>query len=470
VKWTGATVKVNGRRFEVIKRSQLRGPVKLSGLPKKTFVLSITARASNGRSATATRTYRPCAGKVPKPKPKPTPTPTPTPTPSTTATPGSYSGSGFVFYVSPDGAKVQDVSVSFVSLACSPGGNFQDSTFNVPSITVAPNGSFTATGSQDGIHSGTAAHFTYSFAGQFHGSTASGTYREDVTYNDGTATSCTTNSQSWTATRDTQGSQAASPPPAGSYSGSGFSFYVSPDSSQVQDVSVSFVSMACTPGASFQDSSFNIPSVAIASDGSFSGTATQSGLHDGFPAQFTYTFNGHFHGTSSSGVERAAGQWREDVTYDNGSTFTCSSNTFAWTMTRDTQGAQTASAPPAGTYTGSGFTFHVSPDGTQVQNVSVSFISMACTPGGTFQDSTFNIPVITINADGSFLGSASQSGTHASSPAQFTYTFNGHFHGASSNGVERAAGQWREDVTYNNGTQFSCTSDTFAFTMTRTGA
>jgi len=464
VQWASATVKVNGRRFKVIKRSQLRAPVKLTGLPKIEFVLSVTARAGDGRSVTATRTYRPCASKGI------TPTPTPTPTPTVSPTPGSYSGNGIVFYVSADSTKVQDVSVSFANMSCSPGGSFQDSTFNIPSIAVKPDGSFSATGSQDGVHSNAAAHFTYTFAGQFHGAaTASGTWREDVTYNNGSATSCTSNSVSWTLSRDAQGSQTASPPPAGSYSGNGIVFYVSPDSSHVQDVSVSFANIACSPGTSFQDSTFAIPSITIAPDGSFSGTATQSALHAGFPAQFTYTFAGHFHGTSSSGVQRAAGQWREDITYTNGGTFTCSSNTFGWALTRDNQGAQSAAAPPAGTYTGSSFTFHVSPDGTQIQNVAGSFLNIACTPGGSFQDSTFNIAAITINADGSFQGSSTQSGTHASSPAMFTYTFVGHFHGTSSSGVERAAGQYREDVTYNNGTQFSCTSDTLPFTMTRTG-
>ena len=66
VRWIGATVEVNGRRFETIKRAQLTRSVTLTGLPGGRFVLSITAKTSNGRSVIATRNYRTC---VPAPNP-----------------------------------------------------------------------------------------------------------------------------------------------------------------------------------------------------------------------------------------------------------------------------------------------------------------------------------------------------------------------------------------------------------------
>jgi hypothetical protein len=42
----------------------------------------------------------------------------------------------------------------------------------------------------------------------------------------------------------------------------------------------------------------------FAADGSFTGTATQTGVEDGSPATFTYRFSGHFHGTEPAMRER----------------------------------------------------------------------------------------------------------------------------------------------------------------------
>ena len=115
--------------------------------------------------------------------------------------------------------------------------------------------------------------------------------------------------------------------------------------------------------------------------------------------------------------------------------------------------------------------FHVSADGKQVQDVTIAGSdNLACTPGGGFQDNTFTIPSIPIAADGSFSGKATQNGVHGGNPATFTYTFSGHFHGTDTSGEERAAGTWRDDVTYNNGTAYSCTSDTNPWSATRSGS
>ena len=117
--------------------------------------------------------------------------------------------------------------------------------------------------------------------------------------------------------------------------------------------------------------------------------------------------------------------------------------------------------------------FHVSAGSTEIQDVSlaVSYHAvLACTPGGaTLDDTSFSIPSISIDAKGAFSGQAMQSGTVDASPATFTYTFSGHFHGFDSNGHERAAGSLREDVTYDNGTSHSCTTGTRPWTMARTG-
>jgi hypothetical protein len=276
-------------------------------------------------------------------------------------------------------------------------------------------------------------------------------------------------------TRDAQGTQVASPPPPGSYSGSGYTFYVSPDGTQLQDVSLApgyHSVLQCTPTSSFNDTSFSIPQISIGPDGSFSGTATQTGIEAGATATFTYTFSGHFHGTDSNGNERAAGSLREDVSYNDGTAHSCTTGTTPWTMTRDAQGTQTAAPPPPGTYSGDGYTFHVSADSTEVQNVSlaVGYHSvLQCTPTSSFNDTSFSIPQISIGPDGSFSGTATQTGVEAGAAATFTYTFSGRFHGTDSSGNERAAGSLREDVSYNNGTAYSCTTGTFPWTMTRTG-
>ena len=119
----------------------------------------------------------------------------PTPLPGAVA-PGSYSGYGgggygLGFYVSPDATRVEDVTVP-TSLGCAPTKTFGDH-LGMGEITLAGDGGFSATTAQDGVLFGSPAHFTYTFSGRFTGTRAAGTLREDVTFDDGTAYSCTTN-------------------------------------------------------------------------------------------------------------------------------------------------------------------------------------------------------------------------------------------------------------------------------------
>ncbi len=385
------------------------------------------------------------------------------------------------FYVSPDSTEIQDVQSS-VNIACSPSFSFGGGLVQIPSIAIAADGSFDGSSTQSGVFDNVPATFTYTFVGHFHGTDSGGServagqLREDVSFANGTAYSCTSNLQSWSAARQAQGSsQSASSPPAGSYSGSnaqggGVTFYVSPDSTEIQDVQSS-VNIACSPSFSFGGGLVQIPSIAIAADGSFDGSSTQSGVFDNVPATFTYTFVGHFHGTNSSGSERVAGQLREDVSFANGTAYSCTSNLQSWSAARQAQGSsQSASSPPAGSYSGSnaqggGVTFSVSPDSTQIQNVQSS-VNITCSPSFSFGGGEVLIPSIAIAADGSFSGSSTGAGTIDSVPATFTYTFVGHFHGTNSSGSERVAGQLREDVTFTNGTSFSCTSNLQSWSAT----
>jgi hypothetical protein len=471
VRWTGAVVKIDGKRFKTIRASQLGGPIRLTRLPAGSFVLTIKATARGGRSATAQRTYRACVPTpqpshptpAPAPTPRPAPSPTPAPQPSTVA-PGSYSGYsggyGLSFYVSPDVTRIEDVSVP-TSLGCAPTKSFGDH-LGVGEIALAGDGSFAATTVQDGVLFGAPAHFTYTFSGRFTGTSAAGSLREDVTFDDGTAYSCTTNLLTWTAARESQGTQTGATPP-GSYSGYGggygMTLYVAPDGKSVQDVTVD-TSLGCTPSKTFGDE-LQVASVAIAGDGSFSSVTTQHGQLSGGPATFTYTLSGHVHGTTTSGVERMAGTLREDVTYDDGTARTCATNDQSWYANRDTQGSQSAAPPPAGSYSGYGggygLTLYVSPDGAHLQDVTVN-TSLGCNPSKSFGDQ-LELRDVPIAADGSFDTTATQDAILFGTTATITYRFRGHVHGLTSGGVARLAGFLRETIAYDNGTAFTCTTD-----------
>jgi hypothetical protein len=65
ITWVSAVIKINHKRIKTLGRVHITALVNLVRLPKGTFVLSITAKASNGQSVTGTRTYHTC---VPKSK------------------------------------------------------------------------------------------------------------------------------------------------------------------------------------------------------------------------------------------------------------------------------------------------------------------------------------------------------------------------------------------------------------------
>jgi hypothetical protein len=487
VKWLGATIKVDGKRVKTVKRSQVTRPVTLTRLPRGRFALSITARANHHRRAKAKRTYHACA---PQPGPKPAPQPAPQPTPQPPAgppgapgseptPPGSYSGSSsqgdsVSFYVAADNKHVQDVAVSLVGLSCTPGKTFDDQ-LAISEIAIGANGAFSASTSQDGVLFGAPAHFTYTFSGHFTGASATGTFRENIDYDNGTAFTCTSDTQTWSTRRDVQGAQTVSPAAPGTYSGSSsqgdsVSFYVSADHAHLQDVGVSLVGLGCTPGKTFDDQ-LAIGEIAIAASGAFSASTSQDGVLFGVPAHFTYTFSGHLHGLNSSGVARVGGTLREEITYNDGTAFDCTSNTQTWSTRRDTQGTGAAAPPPAGTYSGSSsqgdsVSFYVSADHAHLQDVGVSLVGLGCSPSKSFDDQ-LAIPDIVVAAGGTFSATTTEDGVLFGAPAHFSYTFSGHFHSPDSSGVARAAGTFRERITYNDGTAFDCTSNTQTWSTRR---
>jgi hypothetical protein len=376
---------------------------------------------------------------------------------------------------------VQDVSAPQF-LRCSNGTSFNDELI-VVSAAIKTDGSFAASPTSSGILNGQPAKYAYQFAGHFRMSAtavatqAAGTMRETISFPDSGVT-CTSNTEAWSGQRDTQPAQSSTPPPAGSYSGfspfaglhfyvsaSHAHFYVSASHAMVQDVSAPQF-LRCSDGTLFNDELI-VPAAPIAPDGSFTATATSTGILNGESASYTWQFGGNFHSVGSNGAIRAAGTMREAISFPD-SGVTCTSNTEAWSGQRDTQPAQSSTPPPAGSYSGfspfAGLTFTVA-SGANIQNVSAPQF-LRCSDGTLLNDELI-VPAATIAPDGSFTATASDTGTLGGHPTDYTYTFRGNFHGLGEDGAERGAGTMRESLTFNdNGV--TCTSNTEAWSGRRT--
>ena len=132
---------------------------------------------------------------------------------------GSYAGSisqgtsttddNISLYVSPDSTHLQDVTINGVFLACAPSTPSSkpspDLNFFIPSIVINSDGSFSGQATVTAVLGNAPVHVTYRLSGHFHGRNSqdneriAGSVREDLTY-DGTSTSCTSNTHSWSAT------------------------------------------------------------------------------------------------------------------------------------------------------------------------------------------------------------------------------------------------------------------------------
>jgi hypothetical protein len=249
-------------------------------------------------------------------------------------------------------------------------------------------------------------------------------------------------------------------------------FYVSSTKTALQDISIRDAIVTCAPGGGSVTEPVGIASVALKSNGSFNATTTQHGVFEGFPATFTYTFEGNFHSLGATGSERAAGMFRETLTYTGAAAYSCSSNNQSWTAFRDSQPAQTTSAPPVGSYTGTNpqtgqatISFNVSSN--SLQDISIPDVIVTCAPGGGSVTEPLGIASITLVKSGwSFSSTTTDSGVFEGHPATFTYTFDGNFHSVGSSGSERAAGMFRVTLTYTSTTANSCTSNNQSWTAT----
>ncbi len=284
------------------------------------------------------------------------------------AVPGSYTSPGaggvytrFSFFVSPSGTSLLNVSV-FVEvfvLGCTPiAGSFPSGPDDasqqivIPTVAIGRDGSFAATVTRSGLFDNAPAKFTDSFAGRFQGATsagppmATGTLRKDMVFPaNGTTETCTSNEQTWTATHDSDPVPTNSVAVPGSYTSSG-STRVTFSVSGTSLLNVAVPSLGGIIGCT--DPTYpngigigvtppiTIPTVAIGRNGSFAATETQSGVLNGAPAKFTYSFAGNFEGATPAGPETVAGTVREDIVYPaHGTTETCTSNEQTWTAARN---------------------------------------------------------------------------------------------------------------------------------------
>ena len=248
----------------------------------------------------------------------------------------------------------------------------------------------------------------------------------------------------------------------------GFSFFVSPGGSALLNVAVTDV-VSCSPAGSFPGTDqLVIPSIAIQPNGTFAATATQQGVFDNAKARFSYAFAGRFKPATSAGPPTAAGTLRDTVTFPaSGTTETCTTNVQPWAATHDPQAAPTTSAAVPGSYSAAesgghfyGFSFFVLPGGTSLVNVAVTDI-ISCTPAGSFPGSDqLVIPQVTVQPNGAFSGTGVQNGLFDNTPARFSYSFAGHFEGATPSGPLTVAGTLREDVVFPaSGTTETCTTN-----------
>jgi hypothetical protein len=407
---------------------------------------------------------------------------------------GSYSGDFFVgnsegalsLYVPAAHNQIQDVSAD-ASVTCSPGNATYGIPFVVDHLTMKAGGTFSGTTKRTGVFIGSKATFTVTFSGHVGGVTSTGQLKaagsliEKLTYNDGVAHACTSGKDSWSVTRDQQPTpQPTAKPLSGSYAGDYFvsgteaplSYYVAANRATIQDLSLD-ADYHCAPGSSSGGVELDVASIPVASNGSFSKTSTYTGVFAGSPATFTLVVNGHFHGTNAQGVQRAAGSLDATVTYNNGTSYTCTSDTVPFSATRDQQATPQPTSVTAGDYTGDYFsagteapvTYTVSSDRKTIESVA-SDVDVRCSPGGAAGGADLVIGSIPLAADGSFSGTATSTGTFAGQPASFTFAFSGHAHGTSSTGQPRFAGAITATVAYNNGGAQTCSSDLLPWTAT----
>ena len=243
------------------------------------------------------------------------------------------------------------------------------------------------------------------------------------------------------------------------------SFLITPGGGSIRNISVATTVVSCVPGASRYDDLLWIPQATVHPNGSFSATGSQTGVWAGYKATFSYTFSGNLQAATAKGPASGTGSFRENISYNNGTNYQCTTNGQTWTDSLTGPKLPASLVPVQGDYSGAssqgyGTTFSVAPGGGVLQNISAVTTVVACTPGGGRYDDHLTIAHAVINPDGSFAATGSQTGVFGGQNATFKYSFTGNYEGFSTSGVPQAFGSLREDISYSaNGTSYTCTTN-----------
>jgi hypothetical protein len=217
--------------------------------------------------------------------------------------------------------------------------------------------------------------------------------------------------------------------------------------------------LTCRPSGAFDDR-FEMLQVAVQPNGSFHGTASQTGILSGNAATYSYTIAGHFEAATKTSAASAAGTYSESIKFAGGTLASCSTNQVTWTATLTQEPPLPKVVATPGNYSGAdvgSITFSVGLTGKSMLDVSQGDV-LSCSPNAAVDDK-FQLLQVTIQPNGSFTGKASNSGVFGGANATFTYTIAGYFEGKTLYGPSTVAGIFRENVVPSSGTTKMCTSD-----------
>jgi hypothetical protein len=285
---------------------------------------------------------------------------------------------------------------------------------------------------------------------------------------------------------DTNGQHAAASvketvtgPLQGNYSGSDHfghtdSFYVASGGTALHNAYIANTSLTCTVGTdSVANANYlTIPTVPVAASGAFSTTSSTSDLVAGEPATIADVFRGNIESLATDGHERAAGTYRETITFTDTSLGTCTTNDVPWFLERDTQPTQTTASPPDGGYSGSDYFGHttslvVAAGGTALNTVSVANTYLTCSVNTDNVSGSNNVTITSgaIDANGAFSVSSSTPAVVHSENATIDEVFSGSVESLAPDGHERSAGTYRETITFTDTSLGACTTNDVPWTV-----
>jgi hypothetical protein len=407
---------------------------------------------------------------------------------------GNYSGSDHSghaasFYVAATEKSLENAYIANTALTCSVSTDTvaYANYLTVPLVPISSSGAFKTTTSSTGLVEGQPATITDTFQGRFTGpgtdkrQGAAGSYRETVTFTNSSLGSCTTNDVPWNLERDTQPTQTTAPAPQGNFSGPDYfghatSFYVNPGGTALENAYVANTGLTCsvaTDSVAYANY-LTMPLVPVSSTGAFDTTTSTTGLVEGQAATITDEFRGNVESLATDGHERAAGTYRQTVTFTNSSLGTCTTNDVPWFLERDTQPTQTTTPAPQGNFSGPDYfghatSFYVNSNGTALENAYVANTGLTCSVAtDTVAYANYlTVPLVPVSSTGSFTATSSTTGLIDGQSATTTDVFQGQVESAGADGHERVAGTYRETITFTNSSLGFCTTNDVTWSLER---